>query len=155
MATTPTIRPYSAADFEDVVALWRRSMDGVARLVPQIVPHTPDEDRAYFASAIVGRCALTVCEDAGRVVGFLAMDGACVDRLYVDPPAQRRGVGKLLMAEACRASPTGLWLFTHQANAPARGFYEKLGFRAMAFGVSPPPECAPDVRYAWDGERPT
>jgi hypothetical protein len=32
----------------------------------------------------------------------------------------------------------------------ARSFYERRGFRAVQFGVSPPPESEPDVRYAWD-----
>ena len=53
------------------------------------------------------------------------------------------------MLQTLRQMPAGLRLFTHVDNAPARAFYERLGFRAVAFGVSPPPECLPDVEYAW------
>src|SRR5687767_7326134 len=47
------------------------------------------------------------------------------------------------------ASPDGLALHTHQENHAARAFYEKHGFRAVKFGISPPPENAPDVEYHW------
>jgi hypothetical protein len=61
------------------------------------------------------------------------------------------------MRKARELSPRGLRLFTHQANAKARAFYEKEGFRVVRFGTSPPPESAPDVEYAWapksDGRR--
>jgi hypothetical protein len=47
-------------------------------------------------------------------------------------------------------SPGGLRLFTFQRNVPARSFYEKYGFRAVRFGVSPAPENEPDVEYRWE-----
>jgi ribosomal protein S18 acetylase RimI-like enzyme len=59
-------------------------------------------------------------------------------------------VGTALLDKAKELTPAGLTLFTHQRNARARTFYERRGFRAVAFGVSPPPESEPDVKYAWD-----
>jgi ribosomal protein S18 acetylase RimI-like enzyme len=38
-------------------------------------------------------------------------------------------------------------LFTFQRNKAARSFYEKFGFRPVAFGISPAPESEPDVEY--------
>jgi hypothetical protein len=46
-----------------------------------------------------------------------------------------------------------LELHTHQENHAARQLYEKHGFRAVKFGLSPPPEGAPDVEYHWRGEQ--
>jgi ribosomal protein S18 acetylase RimI-like enzyme len=84
----------------------------------------------------------------GTVRGYLAMDDAgYVDRLYIDPHSQRRGIGTALIAHAAELAPRGLRLFTHVENHAARAFYERLGFRAIRFGVSPPPESAPDVEY--------
>jgi hypothetical protein len=40
-------------------------------------------------------------------------------------------------------------LATLQVNLPARAFYEKNGFKAIEFGISPPPESEPDVKYEW------
>jgi ribosomal protein S18 acetylase RimI-like enzyme len=54
-----------------------------------------------------------------------------------------------LLAHACSLSPQGLELHTHQQNTGARRFYERHGFAAVRFGLSPPPESAPDVEYHW------
>jgi GNAT superfamily N-acetyltransferase len=82
-----------------------------------------------------------------QIVAFLAMKASYVDRLYVDPSAWRTGWGTQLVHFAKQVSPSGLELHTHQANAAARAFYERHGFQAVKFGISPPPESAPDVEY--------
>jgi ribosomal protein S18 acetylase RimI-like enzyme len=83
------------------------------------------------------------------VVAYLAINGSYIDRMYVDPNEWRKGWGVRLVALAKDLSPHGLELHTHQANRPARALYEKQGFVAVGFGVSPPPESAPDVEYQW------
>src|SRR5215468_3833881 len=47
------------------------------------------------------------------------------------------------------ASSTALETQTHQENRPARAFYERHGFVAVKYVISPPPESAPDVEYHW------
>ena len=69
--------------------------------------------------------------------------------LHVRPDRQRRGIGAALLQQAKALSPAGVQLHTHQQNTQARAFYEKHGFRAVAFGISPPPESEPDVEYHW------
>jgi GNAT superfamily N-acetyltransferase len=83
------------------------------------------------------------------IVAFLVMDGSYILRMYVDPPEWRKGWGTRLIDLAKGRSPGGLELHTHEENHPARRLYEKHGFRAVKFGVSPPPESAPDVEYHW------
>ena len=85
----------------------------------------------------------------GRLVGFLAIQGRYVDRLYVLSTFQRAGIGTALLQHAMTLSPPGLELHTHQKNTTARTFYERHGFIAVRFGVSPPPESEPDVEYQW------
>ena len=60
------------------------------------------------------------------------------------------GKTSLMISLARELAPDGLTLFTHQRNNRARTFYERRGFRAVASGISPPPESEPDVKYAWD-----
>ena len=84
-----------------------------------------------------------------RVVAYLAMQGTYIDRLYVDPCEWRKGWGTHLVNFAKQLSPSGLELHTHQANVAARALYERHGFRAVKFGLSPAPESAPDVEYHW------
>jgi ribosomal protein S18 acetylase RimI-like enzyme len=79
----------------------------------------------------------------------MAIAGDLIDQLYVDPENQRQGVGTSLIASAKALSPSGLRLFTFETNARGRAFYEKHGFRAAGFGISPPPESEPHVEYRW------
>ncbi len=72
-----------------------------------------------------------------------------IRQLAVFPGYRRQGVGTALLRKAQDRSPAELRLFTFQRNAPARAFYERHGFSAVAFGVSPAPELEPDVEYRW------
>ena len=135
-----------------MIAVWRVSKRAAYHFIPLEQTRTLDDDRAFFKDNIEPRCELWVCERGGEIVGFAALEGSYLDRLYVAPAWQRRGVGRALVEKATQISPVGLELHTHQRNHPARCFYEKHGFRAVGFGVSPPPESEPDVEYHW---RPT
>jgi ribosomal protein S18 acetylase RimI-like enzyme len=77
------------------------------------------------------------------------MDGSYIFRMYVDPADWRKGWGARLIDFAKRRSPGGLELHTHLENHAARRLYEKHGFTAVKFGMSPPPESAADVEYHW------
>ena len=110
---------------------------------------TLDDSRRIFRENIASCCQIWVVERRGEVVGFLAIRGSYIDRMYVKPSAQRSGVGTMLLEKARKLSPAGVELHTHQANRRARGFYEEHGFRAVRFGMSPPPENEPDVEYRW------
>jgi len=140
------IRPYTEDDYEPTVALWRE----VSRVTYTfLTPHTEDEDRAYFRNVIAVENDLWVAEDDGRIAGYLAIRQDYIDRLYVAVDRQGEGVGTALLEHAQRLSPTGLRLCTHQKNVQACRFYERRGFTALRYGLSPPPELEPDVEYGW------
>jgi ribosomal protein S18 acetylase RimI-like enzyme len=90
-----------------------------------------------------------VGEEDGRICAFLASKDSYISRLYVDPAQQGQGWGSALLELAKKLHPHGLELHTHVENYPARRFYEKYGFVAVKFGISPAPELAPDVEYHW------
>jgi len=79
----------------------------------------------------------------------MAMDGNLIDRLYIDPQYQSDGIGSNFIKHAKDMYLGVLVLRTHDQNERARSFYEKRGFKAVAFGLSPPPESMPDVEYHW------
>jgi len=81
------------------------------------------------------------------------MDKNLIDRLYVDPDYQTSGIGTQFINYAKGLYADGLVLKTHVQNSRARSFYEKHGFKAVAFGLSPPPESMPDVEYRWYGDK--
>lgn len=88
------------------------------------------------------------------VIGMVAHseeDGAFwIDQLYIEPTWSRRGVGTALLEHALALAPRGMpvRLYSFQANVAARAFYERHGFRAIAFGDgSGNEERCPDVLY--------
>ena len=86
------------------------------------------------------------------VVGFVLVEDDVVDRLYIDPDYQRRGVGAALLKAARADGATWLWVDEHSAEG--RAFYEKNGFRwdgTSIPGYNFPEE--PLLRYLYVGEQ--
>ena len=137
------------SDLETVVVIWNETKRDTYDFIPQERGRTLDEDRALFRAAIQPRCALWIAIEDERILGFLGIRDSYVDRLYVHPGAQRRGVGSALLRHAIALSPAGIELHTHVRNTKARAFYEKQGMVAVKLGISPPPESEPDVEYHW------
>ena len=137
------------AESEAVVELWHVTKKDAYPYLPLEQTRTLEEDFAFFSRVILRSCDIWVAEQEGQLVGFLAIRGSYIDRLYVLPRVQRSGIGAALLKNAMQLSPGGLELHTHQKNLAARSFYEKHGFAATNFGVSPPPESEPDVEYRW------
>ena len=143
------IRPFREADFDPITALWFEAQAAAVPEVMRRMKHDLEDSRRWFRrTALTGR-ELWVCEVQGAPLGFAALQGEYIDKLYVHPGHHRRGIGSLLMTKARERSPLHLWLHTHMANWNARAFYEKQGFEAQRFHISPPPECEPDVEYHW------
>ena len=143
------IREYRREDFDAVTILWRISRE---KSIPEFQlekGHFFFEDRDYFQKQIIKNNQIWVVVSQNYPVGFMAMNNDFVDQLYIDPDHQRRGIGRSLLKLARERSPEHVWLYTLQVNASARAFYEKNGFVAEKFGISPPPESEPDVEYHW------
>ncbi len=143
------VRRMEPDEVEQTVAVWERSRWESLPWLEQRMGHSHEDNLRFFRETIMRENEVWVAESGGRVVGLLALRGSLVDRLYVEPEWQRRGVGRALLEKARELSPTELRLFTLQRNERARRFYEAHGFRVEALGVSPPPESEPDVLYVW------
>ena len=141
------IRDYREEDFDAVTILWRVARE---KLLPEgetDTGHNFYEDQHYFRDQILQKNRVWVVEIEHRLAAFMAMKDDFIDQLYVHPRYQRCGIGKALLAFARGRSPEHLWLYTLQSNVNARAFYEKNGFAAEKFGISP--ENEPDVEYHW------
>ena len=139
------------AELDEVVAIWHASREETHASIGIRGGHglALEESSRIFREVIFPRCRIWVAHREAGLLGFLAIRDSYVDRMYVRPGAHRAGVGTALLGKAREVSPDGLELHTHQSNERARRFYEKHGFRAVAFGTSPPPENEPDVEYRW------
>jgi GNAT superfamily N-acetyltransferase len=114
------------------------------------VLHTDAETRDWVTTIVLPNQEVWVAEIDGQVAGYAARDAAELNALYVLPGYQGRGVGSALLDRAKDRSPGELWLWTFQRNAPARRFYERHGFAAIALtNGAGNEEREPDVRYRW------
>jgi GNAT superfamily N-acetyltransferase len=112
--------------------------------------HTDDQVRAWISDEVVSANETWVAVEAPAIVGLMVLTDGFIDQLYLRPDHWRRRIGSRLVALAKERHPAGLDLYTFQANANARAFYEHHGFSAIWFGDgSANEEGQPDVRYAW------
>lgn len=144
-----SIRPFRPADEAVTAEVWHRAGLAAYSYLPTWQAFSLEHAREIFRNVILAGCDLWVGTADEQVVAFLALSGSYLDRLYADPREWRRGWGGRFIALAKQISPQGLDLHTHQQNHAARALYERHGFRAVKFGISPPPESAPDVEYHW------
>jgi len=147
MAIRFRCRPATMADAQGIAAVFTPSFR-LLTFLPML--HTPEENRRFIENVILRTCAVTVAEDDGGIVSFLARADEEIRLLYTHPACIGSGAGSLLIdaAKACGVDALELWCF--QANQRARRFYEARGFRAIRFtDGADNEEKTPDVRYRW------
>jgi GNAT superfamily N-acetyltransferase len=149
----PNIRLSAAApaDAEAIADVYLASRRTFLPFAP--LAHDEADVRTWVARVLVPEGRVTVARQDDAVVGLLAVsvgaDGCgWIDQLYLAPGATGRGIGARLLALALGELPRPVRLYTFQANAGARRFYERHGFVAVAFGDgSGNEEGVPDVLY--------
>ena len=144
-------RPSDALSVADVLLLSRKAFLPFAPLV-----HSDDEVRQWIAGVLIPSGGVIVSAVAGEVVGMLALsrESACgwIDQLYLHPSVVGRGIGSQLIERAKQELGSPIRLYTFHANTASRRFYERCGFRAIAFsdGHANEERC-PDVLYEYVG----
>ena len=123
--TAPAIRPAVAADHPHLLALWLASVrathaflgeDDVQALVPVV------------REVVLPGLEIWVLEFVpGAPAGFMGLDGAAVEALFVAPDHFRKGVGKMLLAHARRLKGA-LSVDVNEQNPQALAFYLQCGF---------------------------
>jgi len=143
------VRAYHDTDFQVVTDHWHGTNLVSYRYVEEHQKHTLADARKFFRDHVLPVCDIWVAARAGQLLGVIALEAPWIRQLAAFPGFQRQGVGTRLLLKARELSPAELRLFTFQRNVAARAFYERHGFAAVAFGVSPDPELEPDVEYRW------
>jgi ribosomal protein S18 acetylase RimI-like enzyme len=145
------LRAATTDDADAVADVYLRSRGELVTCAPLV--HSDASVRAWIRRLVpAGRT--TVATADGAVVALLIVSTDAhygwIDQLYVLPAWIDRGVGTRLLDHARAALPPPIRLYTFQANRRARRFYERHGFRAVAFGDgSRNEEGCPDVLYEW------
>jgi ribosomal protein S18 acetylase RimI-like enzyme len=150
-----TFRPATDTDAEQVAAVLLASRKAFVAFAP--MAHTDDEVRDWVATSLIPLGGVSVAVDGGsdeEVVGVMAISQqggfGWIDQLYLHPSAVGRGIGTRFLDLAKGSLGSPIRLYTFQENTGARRFYERHGFRAIAFsdGADNEEHC-PDVLYEW------
>ena len=164
-----------AAGLEDAGRVAELYAEARRAAVPAMPPalHTLEEDRVHFAGLLAGPaevwlaeaapkdrapgdCAPGDCAPDDRVLsGFMVLEAAWLNALYVRPGLIGQGIGSALLdlAKALRPEGFGLWVF--ETNHAARRFYGRHGLVAVRrTDGSANEERAPDVMMVWPGSDP-
>lgn len=148
-----TIRRAYADEGAALADLYLRVRRENADAIPPVV-HPDDSVREWWSTVLPQRDELWVAELGADVVGVLALQPPdWLDQLYVAGSAAGRGIGSALLGVAQRELGERVQLWTFQANAGARRFYERHGFVAVEETDGDNEEGAPDVRYLSVGRR--
>jgi GNAT superfamily N-acetyltransferase len=144
-----TVRPFAEADFDYLVRRWHETNLASYPYCAEHQRHALDDAFAFFRGRVLVQCEVWIAEASGELLGLIALRAPWIDQFAVFPEHQRRGVGTALLSKARELSPRELRLYTFRRNERARAFYERHGFVPVAVGISPAPECEPDVEYRW------
>ena len=132
-----SLRAYQTDDEDASVALWLRAwqatypaLDFAERL---------DWWRERWRHELLPVAKIVIVETNGSMIGFVTIDTATryLDQLVVAPEYWGAGVGRDLIAEAKRLSPSGVDLDVNVDNARALAFYRKCGFAITGDGKNP------------------
>ena len=145
-----TLRPATAADAPRVASLLIDTRSAFMPYAPSA--HTQGELRDWVACQLVPSGGVTVAELGNKIVAIMATEQSkehsWVTQMAVDTELVSQGIGSVLLAHAIRTLPPPIRLYTFQANAGARRFYERHGFVAIELtdGQGNEERC-PDVLY--------
>lgn len=114
--------------------------------IAEIEAASPGAARWAIGDYLAYDLLVAVCEN--RVVGFAIMRTVAPGEsellnLAVDVEWRRRGVGRALLQDALVQHPGDVFLEVRESNAPARKFYQALGFQEVGVRsgyYSDPPE---------------
>ena len=146
-----------ASDADQIASVFLRSRKAYVMHAP--LAHDDEDVRQWIREVVLATTSTYVAEADGGVVGFVSYavrEGTgWIEHLYVAPGHTRAGVGSALLKVALQNLPRTVHLYTFQGSTEARRFYERHGFKAVAFteGAENEERC-PDVLYKLEDTQP-
>ena len=131
MTAQRVIREYAPDDLADILSVWERAS---ALAHPFLTKAFVDQERINIPELYLPNAETWVAEEAGRVIGFIALIGNEIGAIFVDPQFHGTGAGRALVDKA-RALRGDLEVEVFKANAMGRKFYDRYGFELLAESI--------------------
>lgn len=152
MSKKTYLRKATLADAEAILSIYLASRKKLVTFAPLV--NSDESIYQWICEILIPKSQVIVAEKDGIIVGMMALskkDGiGWVDQLYLSPKVVRQGIGTLLIKAAKSMLGSPIRLYTFQENVEARLFYEKNGFKILAFSDgSRNEENCPDILYEW------
>ena len=154
-----TLRPGTTDDAAVLADLFIVAREAAYPAMPPSI-HPPHQVHAWFRELFgLERGAgnreareTWVAELEGVIVGYLLLDPAWLDSLYVRPDLTGHGIGTVLLDLAKGLRPDGFALWVFETNVAARRFYARHGLvETERTDGADNEEKAPDIRMVWPG----
>jgi len=123
------IRKSKVADRERVVDIWRGAVDATHHFL-----HPEDRrDIEVEVVAFLPTVSLWLAVDnTDAALGFMLLEGSCMEALFVDPLHRGSGIGRALIQHALTFHST-ITTEVNEQNSQAVGFYCHLGFERVGY----------------------
>lgn len=118
------IRKSNASDGARVMQVWR---DAVAATHHFLDPNDRDEIEIEVSQFLPGAPLWLATDAEDKALGFMLLDHAHMDALFIDPACRGEGIGKALVKYALELH-SDLTTEVNEQNEQAVGFYKHLGF---------------------------
>ena len=127
------IRACDEADFQALLALINAAAEAYRDIIPPDRWKEPYMPAQELTDEISTGIQFQGFEEAGTLKGVMGVqdvkDVTLIRHAYVDPTAQRQGIGTALLARCCKLAERPLLIGTWVAADWAIRFYEKHGFQ--------------------------
>jgi len=131
----PRIRPLNHEEIDRAVAIINQAAQAYKGVIPVDCWHEPYMSEAELRVDLAAGVKFWAYEDEGRLLGVMGRQDlvgvTLIRHAYVDPAAQRQGVGARLLAYLLEEITDPVLVGTWAAAWWAIRFYEKHGFRLV------------------------
>jgi N-acetylglutamate synthase-like GNAT family acetyltransferase len=125
------IRPARASDAPAIsrVIISALHVSNARDYAPEVIERVEQSFSVERVAQLIDTRQVLVAERNRQLLGTASLDGEVVRTVFIDPPMQGQGIGRLLMLAITRlAREQGIAELLVPSSLTARGFYQRLGF---------------------------
>lgn len=125
------IRPARTSDAHAIsqVIISALHVSNAQDYAPEVIRRVEKSFSVERVAQLIDARQVLVAERNRQLLGTASLDGQVVRTVFIDPPMQGQGIGRLLMLAITRlAREQGIAELLVPSSLTARGFYQRLGF---------------------------